>query len=238
MALVSVLLCTIDRFDMMRECVGRAVETAGAPFELLTVDNGSVDLRVPEYTAALNPVFHRVNPMNMGYARMMNQMMLRANGEYICVIDNDLLMPEDWLRKLVDAARALPGGGISGYHCVGPCGDIEVHNGVSIRVQEALHGCKFFHRRMLSRVGFYSEAFHPYGHEDVEYNQRSLMAGYFNYYLAGDTIVHKGDDVAEHTTYREMKWAAMRDTTDRVLAERLKYLTDTGDYYVAPPALS
>jgi glycosyltransferase involved in cell wall biosynthesis len=216
--------------------VGSALARADYPYELLSVDNGSTDKRVIEYIASLYPVYHRVNPDNQGYARMLNQMLLRAKGDYLCIIDNDLMMPDAWLRKLVEVNERIPNSGISGYHCVEALAAPEVRNGCEVHVQEPIHGCKFFSKVFLGKVGYLCGDFHRYGNEDVEYNRRSIMAGFVNYYLgAGDRIQHLGEDAKEKTDYREMKWKDLRGVGHPVLMRRFQELRDTGDFYLPPP---
>ena len=217
-------------------CVGDALKKADYPYELLSVDNGSTDRRVVDYIAGLKPVYHRLNPDNQGYARMLNQMLLRAKGDYLCVIDNDFLLPDAWLRKLVEVNQAIPESGISSYHCVLDLSMPVVLGGCEIHLQEAVHGVKFFNRAVLEKVGYFYEGFHPYGNEDVEMNRRMRLAGYKNYYLgAGDRCIHVGDDVGEKTPYRQMKWDSLHGTGAPVLTERFIYFDCTGDFYVPPP---
>jgi glycosyltransferase involved in cell wall biosynthesis len=224
---------------MTVRCLEHAIQKAECEFELLSVDNGSTDKRVVDYIASKNPAYHRVNPDNQGYARMLNQMLLRAKGDYLCVIDNDLLMPDGWLRKLVEVNQCIPDSGISGYHCVLDLANPVIYCGCEVHFQEPIHGVKFFNRAYLDKVGYYCESFHPYGNEDVEMNRRSIMAGFKNYYLgAGDRVVHLGEDSGEQSDYRKMKWDSLHGIAHPALQERFTYLRETGDFYVAPSASS
>lgn len=231
--MVSILLCTIDRYDLTVKCVGKALATAGYAYELLSVDNGSTDMRVVDYVASLNPAYHRLNSMNEGYAPMLNQMLLRAKGEYLCVIDNDIELPEAWLRLLVEANQKIVNSGISGIHCICDLLGVTEENGVRVHFQGP-YGIKFFNRAVLDKIGYYWEEYSPYGNEDVEMHIRVKMAGFRSYYLAGYTSVHHGNDVGEQSAYRKMKWASL-ERASVTLARRQKYFDDTGDYYVGPP---
>lgn len=235
--LVSVCVVTLDRYELAVQCVGQAVQKAGWDFELLHWDNGSADKRVVEYIGGLNPVYQRCYESNYGYAPALNQMILRAQGEYICVIDPDLQLPARWLAKLVEVNRAIPNSGTSGYWCVLNFPPLKIVNGMEIRPQEAIHGVKFFNRRLLEKIGYYWNGFTPYGNEEVDMNRRSIMAGFMNYYLGGgDQAVHVGDDATAQTPYRKLKWDSLKHASD-VLSERFEYYERTGDYYVPPPEM-
>lgn len=231
----SILLCTIDRLELTIKCVGNALATAGYPFELLSVDNGSTDIRVIDYVKSLTPRYHKLNKTNLGYAPMLNTMLWHARGTYFCVIDNDIMLPNNWLKKLVEVNRAIPESGISGYHCVQTLHPVEVRNGMEIHPGEAVHGIKFFSRSVLKNVGYFCEDFCPYGNEDVDYNRRCRLAGFTNYYLGGgDRAQHLGEDCSEKTPYRMMKWESLKHAAD-VLGQRFAYYDSGGSYYIGPP---
>jgi hypothetical protein len=136
---------------------------------------------------------------------MMNQR-LRAKGDYLCLIDNDIQLLAGWPRKLVNANRAISDSGISGFHCVLDLSPAEMLHDHEVHVQEKVHGIKFFSHAYLNKIGYYTEAFHPFGNEDSEMNRRSIMAGCRNYYLGrGDRSKHLGHDVDEKSPYRQMK---------------------------------
>jgi len=205
--MVSVLLCTIDRYDITTQCVGPSLACCGEEYELLCVDNGSSDRRVVDYIQTLKPVYHSLNKVNEGYAKMMNQMLLRAEGEFLCVIDNDILLPEDWLMYLVRANKAIPESGVSGIHCLGEIPLTEVRNGVSICPLQHPLGIKFFSRRLLNRIGYFDEEFNPYGHEDIAYHLRAQCAGCINYYVRLGAK-HMGEVGSVSPEYDEMKRAS------------------------------
>lgn len=235
MGLVSVCVVTMDRFELLQSCVGENLSIAGYPFELLCVDNGSKDYRVREYIADLLPVYHRLNPDNQGYAPMLNQMMLRANGNYICIMDPDLQLPGAWLRKLVEANKAIPESGVSGFHCVGELSPRTNLYHRDIHIQREVFGVKFFHKKLLETVGYFCEEFTPYGCEDADlYVRIQRIGGMKNYYLT-EKAVHVGDDCGEKNEYREMKWASLRRASE-TLGRRVQYYDETGKYYIAPPS--
>lgn len=241
MALTSILLCTIDRYDLTVQCVGSALAEAsknfGTSFELLHVDNGSVDKRVPEYIAEFNPVYQRLNTDNQGYAPMLNQMLLRAAGDYLCVIDNDILLPPNWLEEMIHANLRIADSGVSSYHCVQDLPAPEYFNGVEVHFRESVFGVKFYSRAVIEKIGYYLDEYSPYGNEDVDFNLRCHMAGLKNYYIGGGLRAkHLGDDCASQSPYRQMKWASLKQAS-LVLDRQSAYYRDTGNLYIAPPAI-
>jgi len=211
--LVSLLLLTIDRYDMMQMCIDQALRFTGldpAEVELLVCDNGSQDKRTIEYIAKLNPAYHRLNEKNEGIAAMYNQLMLRAKGEYMCVIDNDILLPNFWLNRLVEYARLIPDTGISGLHCVEGLWPMVITEPNKIQVHYgSVFGTKFLTRKLVERVGYFNEEYFPYGFEDADYGERARQAGLYTYYIPQMGSQHVGWDTGNGTPYRKMKDDAM-----------------------------
>lgn len=237
---VSLLFVTMDRYDLTVRCLTQALERAGySNYEILSVDNGSQDSRVPNWVESLAPsylVYHRRNKENQGYGPMLNQMLLRASGEFICIIDPDLELPNNWLSTLVACNEAIPNSGISGIHCVQSKHQERLINGYRVFPGAAVYGVKFFRASLLSTVGYYNEHIAPvYGNEDTDMNYRMDTLGLLNYYVDLPSAVHAGEDVAEQSDYRKMKWTELYATVPRMKAEWARYKMD--GYYIPPPQL-
>lgn len=237
--LVSICVVTLDRFDLAAKCVGPALANCGyGMYELLCCDNGSQDRRVIDYIASLNPVWHRLNPDNRGYGPCLNQMMLRANGEFIAIIDPDISLPAGWLARLVDTYKYVVSqgvdAGIAGIHCVEQLwperqvGELTIHAGWHT------FGIKFFRRELLSRVGYYHEAFQPYGLEDVHVNHRINRMGLTNFYLHGMEALHEGNDVGDQSEYRKMKWDCLARLGPILNADIVR-MDNERNWFVGPP---
>ena len=231
--LVSIMLCTMDRYDLTVQCVGEALINAGYPFELLSCDNGSQDRRVPEYVRTLNPVFHQLNKENEGYAVCMNQMLLRARGNWFCQLDNDLKLPPYWLRTLVECNEAIPESGISGWHCIFGMPQRQTVNGKEIYPGDVF-GVKFYSRRMVQTIGYLKE-YGKYGLEDRNFMNRASRSGLLNYYVGGGSI-HAGDDAGNNTPYRKFKSQCLEDNYRQMEADLVRM--DEEKQYLEPmPAM-
>jgi glycosyltransferase involved in cell wall biosynthesis len=211
------------------------LEFAGYPIELLIWDNGSDDLRIQEYISNLKPTYLRLFPENIGYAPACNQLFLRAKGDWICMLDPDIKLPHGWLVKLVEANQKIQNSGISSWHCIEKLHHQQVIEGMTLYPGDVF-GCKFFSRKLLETVGYYSEDYGKYGLEDRCYLYRTSKLGYLNYYV-GTGSEHMGNDVGDvSSTYRQMKWRALEEAGPKMQANIAKY-DSTKNYYVAPPEL-
>jgi glycosyltransferase involved in cell wall biosynthesis len=241
MPTVSICLCTIDRYDLTVQCVGHAINSArqdGIDIELLSADNGSQDTRVIEYIRSLNPTYHRVNGFNAGYAPMLNQMILRSTGEYICILDNDILLPDHWLSRLIAANKDIPNSGFSSYHCVQTLQAEQTLCGHRVHLQEKPFGIKFFNRLVLDALGSFCQDYGLYGLEDIDAFLRATYAGFLNYYVHDPVgAKHLGEDSGEKTPYRQMKWKLLDEAWPKLDPNLARY-RDTKNYYIPMPELS
>ncbi len=107
--LVSVIIPTRDRIALLRRCVqGLLSETDYPSLQIIIVDNGSVEPRTQKMLVRLSHD-ERVKvvsyPQEFNYAAMNNLAVRQADGEMICLLNNDIAMRDPgWLREMVALA--------------------------------------------------------------------------------------------------------------------------------------
>ncbi|MCW6511419.1 glycosyltransferase family 2 protein [Lichenifustis flavocetrariae] len=104
--LVSILIPTRDRADLMRQCLeGLLKRTAYGRFEVIIVDNGSVERETHDLFAelTLDPrvrVLSQAGPFN--YSALNNAAAREAQGEILLLLNNDIdVIKPDWLLEMV-----------------------------------------------------------------------------------------------------------------------------------------
>lgn len=234
-SLVSILLCTIDRFDLTRECFGGALANADYPFEILVTDNGSQDKRVVDYIQSLTPAYHRVYKKNKGFPFAMNQMMLRAKGDYIVLMDNDTAMPNGWLRAMVAAHKTIPETGQVALYSLMERHPVKALNGLQVCPGDWVFGERLFHRSLMDRIGAICMDYGNYGLDDADWSHRIRISGLLQYYLHGLEAVHRGWDIGERSAYRQMKDACLQVNGDVFRSNIAKYEATKELYVPFPP---
>lgn len=94
-----------ERSDVMIKSILSLVNTIKYPYELIVIDNGGseedsqflMDMTSQGY---ISTYIKNSNNRHFGYAR--NQGIAIAQGDYIAIIDNDILHKKDWLTKCVE----------------------------------------------------------------------------------------------------------------------------------------
>jgi GT2 family glycosyltransferase len=90
---LSICILTLNARDLLRDCLHSIAETHPAmTYEIIVVDNGSLD-GVSEMLAAEFPEVRFIrNEANLGYSRPMNQAMRLGKGRYLVQLNNDTLI--------------------------------------------------------------------------------------------------------------------------------------------------
>ncbi len=134
--LVSVIIPTRDRADLLDNCVRGIFETNdGGNFEVIVVDNGSIEAATADWlrNASLRyPGFRVVSaPGEFNWSHLNNIGVDHANGDVFVFLNNDIEPRcHGWLSRLADVA-SRPDVGVAGGLLVYPTGKIQ-HAGVVI----------------------------------------------------------------------------------------------------------
>jgi GT2 family glycosyltransferase len=137
--LVTVVIPTRDRLDLLAPCVDRLRATVDhAPLEILVVDNDSRDPATLDYLAGLEGPHGRVvrYPHRFNYARQMNLAAREARGDVLLLLNNDVRpLDHDWFDAMLEHALR-PEVGAVGARLRFPSGRVQ-HEGI------VLNACAF-----------------------------------------------------------------------------------------------
>lgn len=154
--LVSVIIPTRDRVDLLATCIQSMLKLTTYPaFEIVIMDNGSVEAETIEFFASLPDDRVRVvrddSPFN--FSALNNHGARVARGELFCLVNNDIeFLTPDWLEEMVSFAL-LPEVGCVGARLWYPDGRLQ-HGGVVVGVGGvAGHSHKYHHRGQTGYFG-------------------------------------------------------------------------------------
>jgi GT2 family glycosyltransferase/glycosyltransferase involved in cell wall biosynthesis len=177
-SLVSIVIPTISRRDLLKKCISSIYAHTTTPFELIIVDNGSTD-GTAEYLKAeaeLRPTLRSIRMIeNVGYQKATNIGIAAAKGKYVLLFNDDAWVEgrepdgRDWLQVYVDALESDPKIGL-----VGP------HGGISPALGNRIlyFWCVMFRKSLFEKVGPLDDVtFFNYGGDD-DYCERIRRAGY------------------------------------------------------------
>jgi len=104
--LVSVIVVTVNHFDLLKQCLRSLHEQDYEPLEIIVVDNGSIK----DARGVLAKEFPEVRVIrldrNYGFAGGNNRGIEVSKGKYVALINNDAVAEPEWISAMVAAAEA------------------------------------------------------------------------------------------------------------------------------------
>src|SRR4051812_30133481 len=99
MAFVSAVIPTWNRADLLRSILANLRDQSRPPDEVVVVDNGSQD----ESRSVAVGFGSRIVAFdaNRGFATAVNEGIRQARGDWILIINNDVVLQPDWLANLL-----------------------------------------------------------------------------------------------------------------------------------------
>jgi len=208
---VTVIIVNWNGGDLLRQCLNDLLQQTVQPTRILVMDNGSTDGSA-EKVAGLLGVTVRMLGENLGFAAGNNRAFAECDTELVALLNPDAFPEQDWLEKLLAAARAHPDvaafgsrqmvAGVEGV--VDGLGDVYHVSGlvwrrghgrsltapdlVSREIFSPCAGAALYRREALAEVGDFDEDFFCYV-EDVDLGFRLRLAGYRSMYVP-DAVVH------------------------------------------------
>lgn len=178
---INVILLDYDRHDYTQRVKDVNFNNAGYPFDFTIVDMKGISKAI-----------------NYGIFQSRTY-------DAVVTMANDILMPNSWLERMVQAMITIPNSGMIGIHTVESISEPTTINGLQVHIQEAAFGNVLIPMKAIDKIGYFNEAYDPYGMQDRDYSYRLQMTGHLNYYLSGLRAEHIGHDVGQDTPYRRMK---------------------------------
>lgn len=111
----------------------------------------------------------------------------------IAFLSNDIIEPDNWLLKKVEALQSYPDAGVvaSSIHEE----ETQIHSQLIISNW-------LMSKATIDKIGYFNESMFPYGPIDLDYCQRCFAAGIKTYYVINCLAQHNGS----HATGDEYGW--------------------------------
>ena len=112
--LVSILIISYNTREMTLECIASVIDQTTVPYELIVMDNASTDGSAEAIAAAFPDIRLIAEEVNHGFAKANNLAALEARGDYLLLLNPDVLVLDGAIDTLMDFAAAHPQAGIWG----------------------------------------------------------------------------------------------------------------------------
>lgn len=218
--LVSIIIPTRDNYEVVRRCIESIInKTNYSYFEIIILDNGSVDDTCLSYLKEVNEVknisvIRHDRPFN--FSELNNVGVKKSKGDILLFLNDDTeVIQADWLERMIGFAQ-LPHVGAVGAKLLYPHNKNVQHAGIVNLADGPGHAflnaerehpgyfmrnkldynwlavtgaCLMMERSKFVQIGCYDESF-PVAYNDVELCFRSVDAGYYNVVCQGVELYH------------------------------------------------
>ncbi len=206
--------------------------------EIIVVDNASGDTTAAMIRAHFPQVNLIINTENTGFSKANNQGVAVAQGEYVCILNPDTMVPETCFQEVLSFAERLKDLGGLGVRLIDGTGNFlpeskrnlmtpkvaveklfdfnqsyyaSYLNETDTGLVSVLVGAFMLMKKSVyTQLGGFDEDYFMYG-EDIDLSYRLEQAGYSNYYLGTTSVLHfKGESTVKDRTYCRRFYGAMR----------------------------
>jgi N-acetylglucosaminyl-diphospho-decaprenol L-rhamnosyltransferase len=242
---VSAIVVNYNRRDLLHDCLSSLLTPRdGYLTEVIVVDNASCDGSADFVRTRFPQVRLFANKENEGYAKACNKGIRSSCGDYILILNGDIIVQKGAIEHLVEFIRSRDNAGAVSGRLLNPDGSIQreylgakfpglrqvfhffahgrtymaydhIDFNAVCKVDQPPGACVMVKRSVIDKVGLMDERFFLW-YEDVDWCLRIRKAGFDNYYFPGADFIHVG--------------GASFDIEKKELKER--YLKESLEYYI------
>jgi len=210
---VSIVILVKDALDYFKVCIESIIRFTDN-YELIIVDNNS-GIETKQYLETLDFNFKLItNKKNRGVSYGWNQGIKIAESDYICILNSDTIVSENWLGKLLKGFDYKDNVGIVGPTGISTKGtsssiitEIDIKDEDCIdKVNEAAQTlkegyeerkitayCWVIKRKVFDAIGVFDwRRFGIASHEDVDFRWRADKFGFISVWCKGAYVHHFG----------------------------------------------
>lgn len=221
--LVSIIILNYNKYNYTLECLESLKNQTYQKFEVILVDNGSKNNLFMEFKREIKKFEDMLkiklirNNINLLFVAGTNKAIKMSNGEFICLLNYDVILSPDFIEKMVNFLETHPEAGMitpkikiykdqcilwntgafvnfrSGI-VIGNRGYLE-YDPYNLKYNEiesigfAPGTAVFINKRVIEEIGLMDEIFLMY-HEDPDWNIRAQNKGFKSYYVPTTIVYH------------------------------------------------
>ena len=210
----SIVVVNWNRKALLEKCLGSLCRQTDLDFELVLVDNGSTDgsldcldpLPLPSVTVIRNRT-------NCGYGRAVNQGIRVARGQFIALVNNDVVLDRRWLEEIKGGFALAPRVGMCASkilladppNLIDKVGHVLYADGQNYgrghrqpdrgqydQIEEVLFpdgAAAIYRADVFQSAGLFDEDFFAYG-DDAELGLRARLSGWKCYFIPAAVAYH------------------------------------------------
>ena len=249
--MLSVVIPAFNEWAYTEKCISSLFNDQHRPFyEMIVIDNHSTD----STHEALKKLVEQVNqtpqgdhlqiitnPENHCVAHAWNQGLSASTGEYVAILNNDIIVPDGWMDGVLfsmkqfqlSLASPFPVEGMEFSKFSAWAGAFQTRNRNQIWKNTASFCAFVLHRSLYEKIGGFDENFRIGGYEDTDYLYKLRKNGLSHATVGASVVYHFGSQtmgqfkkrgdlhVSHNRTYFIKKWGEDPSKKDASFPARL-----------------
>ena len=222
--LVSIIIVNYNKYQYTIDCLRSLTNQTYKNFEVVLVDNGSeynsflkLKRELKYFKKLIEIILIRLN-VNLFFSGGNNKAIKIANGEYICLLNNDTVVEPNFIENMVNFLETNSNVGMispkikcykNKNYLWNAGAEIDFRSGKISRIRGlweydpkdqkyneisltdyAVGTALFVKKEVIDKIGLLDEIFFMY-FEETEWNFRAKKIGYKNYYVPTTIVYHK-----------------------------------------------
>ena len=192
----DIIIPVWNELESTKECIDRLKRHTYHPYRLIVIDNGSLTPAM-EYLESLKGAFPGYvlirNDKNLGFVKAVNQGMAESTNDYLCILNNDAYVTDNWLTSLIDTVEtgprnigiANPASNIFGQ------GDKDGERGEYQELDSCRGFCMLIRKEVISGIGNFDEVYGMGYFEEKDFCKRAVNEGYICIRAKSSYVFHK-----------------------------------------------
>jgi len=103
--LTSIIILNYNGKNFLKECIDSIIQETHSPYEIIIVDNNSPDESGEYFSKQYTNFKFILNEKNVGVPEGLNIGIRNASGEFIVLLNNDLVVMPNWLENFIKAYK-------------------------------------------------------------------------------------------------------------------------------------
>lgn len=192
----DIIIPVWNELESTEECIARLKKYTHSPYRLIVIDNGSED-KTFKYLKSLKNDFRDYllirNEENLGFVKAVNQGIKNIQNPYVCLLNNDAYVTDNWFTELMEGAESGP----KNIGIANPSSNVfgvTSSDGERYELEE-LDYCKGFcmliKSEVIEKIGFFDEIYGMGYFEEKDFSRKAKDLGYISIRVKSSFVYHR-----------------------------------------------
>jgi len=229
----DIILPVCDQFQFTKNCIESIIARTTTPYRIIVINNGKNEdtgIYLEDVRKRLGEKILIIkNETNVGWVKALNQGIAASTAAYICFQNDDTVVTEGWLEKMISILEKDLKVGIVNPSWEGRPEHVSIddygrlvekkHRGDYIETDWARGFCVVLKKAVVDKIGNIDEIYGLAYFDDVDFSVRAIEAG-FLVALALDTYVYHHRNVTFFQVLKGGKWNALHEKNKLIYYKR------------------